>query len=341
MAILFVGAGSTYSRSSNGTGYTLNIPTVQAGDLLIALVAFYPGSSASLRTVTAPAGWSTKINVISIDADTPAAGDRCQMAVLYKVATGSEPATYTDGSIGSTVQILTTGVVAYRGVQGFGATSYYLANQDQYTGFSPGTVNNTSASNWRAVMASYVSGTANYDLTANEVSRRFLVGIDDEVTLERGVMCGAWDSNATVAAGNHSRTVSKSNEWAAAAGFIFILEASTGIPASGTWASTLGKLTATAAGDVHDDGVMAGALPSLSSAFTGLGTPPVVTGDLAASLAPVSAAAEGGTDVSGAMAAAVLPLVSIQGETRVFGIRVILTEPESRVIVVPSRGVDD
>jgi hypothetical protein len=339
MAISFVAAGSTYSRSSNGTGYTLNIPTVAAGDFLIALVAFYPGNSASLRTVTAPSGWSTKVNIISIDGDSPAAGDRCQLAVLYKVATGSEPATYTDGSIGSTVQILTTGVVAYRGVQGFGPTTTALF--DEVSSGSTGTVNNPSASNWRGVMAAYVSATANYDLTVNEVSRRFLIGIDDEVSLLRGVMCGGWDSNATVAAGNHSRTVSKSNTWAAAASFIFILEASTGTPASGTWASTLGKISATAAGEVHDDATVASTLPSVSAALEGYGQPPVVTGTSAATLGPVSASVDGATDVTGVLAVGVLPLVSFQAETRAFGVRVLVTDPEDRVIVVPSRGVDD
>lgn len=338
MAISFVAAGTTWTRGTSGTGFTLNLPTVAVGDLLVALVSFYPGSNASLLSVTPPSGWTTKLNTISIDAASPAAGDRCQIVVMYRMATGSEGATAT-GTIGSSVTLITSGVVAYRGVQQIGNTVSYLA--DESASFSTGTVNNPSASNWRCLAAAYVSATQNYDITANEVSLRFRDGIDDEVTLNRGVQGAMWDSNAAVAAGNHSRTVSKSNTWAAAASYLMILEAQTGTPASGTWASTLGKVSAAGDGEVVDPATVAATLPAVGFTGDGFGQPPVASGTASAALPAASASVAAATDVLCVMSASVLPSMSFQGETRSFGVRVITVEADNRTILVESRGAAD
>jgi hypothetical protein len=92
---------------------------------------------------------------------------------------------------------------------------------------------------------------------------------------------------------------------------------------------------------VVNPATMASTLGGASFVGDGFGQPPVATGTATSTLGGASASMSGATDVSGVMDAAILPLVSFQVETRVFGVRVITVDLDNRTVVVPSRGVDD
>lgn len=329
MAITFVAAATPYTRTSSSTAFTLNAPAgIAAGDIMLATVAWNPGGST--RSITAPTGWVTlRTQYGSGD------GNSVQIALLFRQATASEPADWT-GSVSASTSSMVTGVSAYRGAQGSLGSNAGSAGLG--TSFSTGSVTNTGDTNsWRIVAGAYTSGSASYNITSNETTRRWI----EESEPSTSTQAAQWDSNAGVSTSSHSRTVSRSANWSCAAGIIMILAASTGTPATGTLESTLGNVVADGEGEAHNDGVVDADLPALAFEGDGFGQPPVAVGDLEAPLAAVSVAAEGGTDVSGDMTALLSISAEFVGETRLFGVRVVNVEFDDRTIVVESRGVAD
>lgn len=326
MAISFVAAGTSYIRTSSGTSFTWNKPAgVVDGDLLIGFVALRSNNSLTLNQ---PSGWTWLQAAFTTDDDTG-----IEIGVAYKFAS-SEPSSW-NGSVSSSVTYMTGQCVAFRGVQSVLTSGQSSAGAT--TSFNTATVNNTQSGSWRTVFGAYTSGSDNYNISSNETTRRVI----DAAGSSPAVQAAIWDSNGSIGTGNTSRSVSRSATWSCAAAVIVILRASTGTPASGTWASTLAKVSASSAGEVHNNATLATTLSPVSAAGDGYGQPPVVSGTLGASLAPVTASVAASSAVSGTLDTIVPIGVGIDAETRVFGIRVINVEAEDRTIVVESRAVAD
>jgi hypothetical protein len=331
MAITFVAAGTAFSRIGSGTTFTWNKPAgVAAGDMLVASVQFEANSSQ--RTVTLPSGWTLVKNVFN-----QADGRNLQLTVAYRIAASGDGSSW-GGTISANVLLTAASVSAYRGVQSVGASGTSTADVD--TSYSTATVNNSAANSWRVVCASYLSGTTSYTISSNEATRRILFAADDSGSTG-ACQAAIWDSNASVSTGNTSRTVSRSGNWSTSCSVILLLSPSLGTPASGVWASTLAKVSASASGDVHDDATVSASIPKVVALADGYGQPIAASGTLGASLAPVSASVDVSMAASGTLDT-ILPIgVNILTETRVFGVRVVNVEADDRTIVVESRGVAD
>jgi hypothetical protein len=332
VAISFVAAGSQFTATS-GTSFTINKPAgVAAGDFMIAVLSFSGDTGGNDIAVTPPSGWTEEAELFN-------AGDGFdhQLWVGTKFVESGDPSTWA-GTVGSGVDGMVCGAVAYRGVQSLlvdGTSSTGLDNS-----YSTATVNNTVANSWRVVAAGYESGSLNYDITVNDTSSRLLYEVSDGGSVN--VQLRIYDSNGAISTGNTSKTVSRSANFDASCSWIGILRETSGTPATGAMSCTLPKVLPFTFGDVEDPGSISATLPSLSFTGDGYGQPPVVTGDMTAALPSLSASAAGVLPVTGSLAVSVLPLVSFSGETRVFGIRVITVEADdSRLITVQSRGVDD
>jgi hypothetical protein len=330
MAVSFVAAGATFSSTASGGGttFTLNAPAgVAAGDRMYALVAFWAGGSQ--RTITA-SGW-TVLNTAYRDMG----ADEIQLTVLHRLYEAGDPASWTATASG-TVYLRTATVAAYRDVFQTGARGTSTVGNG--SSFSTATINNVTANSWRVVFGAYFSGTADYNISSNETTRRSIVAAD---TGSGAVQAAIWDSNGGVATGNHSRTVSRSAVWTGAASVILFIEPSLGTPASGDLSGTLARVTGSAAGEVVNNGVRSGSLPAATFSGAGFGQPPVVTGAASGSLPALQGSLTGGVPVSGVLAGGI-PLVSdLVGETRSFGVRVVQVEADDRVIKVESRAVAD
>lgn len=329
MAISFVASGTTYSATSSSTSITINKPAGLAdGDVLVAFVAFNSGVGAQ-RTVSS-SGWTVRQTAFYDTGTT-----EIQVSMLTRSALAADPASWTVTVSGSVWNRISA-VSAYRGVQTISTSGQTTTGSA--TSFSTATVNNTLLNAWRVVCGAYSSGTTNYTISSNETTRRSLVDADDSSTPVQGAL---WDSNAGIATGNTSRTVSRSAVWQCAGSTIILLHPATGTPASGTWSSTLGKVSSSAAGEVHNDAVVASSLAPVVAAADGYGQPPVGTGTFAMSVPSVSAAVNGATDVIGTVGAIVAINADVVAETRAFGVRVIQVEAEDRTIRVDSRAVAD
>lgn len=329
MAISFVSAGATFTRTSSGTGFTINKPSgLAAGDLMLALVAF--AGSATELSVTNPSGWTTVRVGYRDDGN-----DSVQFVVLSRQATSSEPSSWA-GSISSSNTRMLAGAVAYRGVQSILATG--TSGSTLASSYSTVALNNTVSGARRVVMAAYVSSTDNYNLSSNETSNRFLAVTGSD---SPGAQAACWDSNGAVAVGSTSRTVSRSQVWSVSIACILLLEPAPLVSASGTFSLSLSSPTASAAATANDPATVAVSLGPVTQAFTGAGAPVAGSGTVGVQLSPVSMSAAGLLPVSGTMSAMVLPAIGFVGETRVFGVRVIVVDADNRTIAVPSRGVED
>ena len=328
MAITFVASATPYTRASSGTGYTLNAPAgVANGDVLLATVAWDP--TGSQRSITVPTGWVV-LRTQYGSGDTRS----IQVALLFREAGPSEPSSWS-GSVGASTSAIVTGVSAYRGAQGsLGSNAGSLGLG---TSFSTGTVNNTGSGSWRIVAAAYNSGSSSYNISSNEASRRWI----EEAEPSFSIQAAQWDSNAPIATGNTSRTVSRSANWSCAAGIIMVLAASSGTPATGTFSGVTPKVTGAAEGEVHSDGVLSASLPKVTFEGEGLGAPPLVDGDLDGALPRVESSIEGAHDVFGTLGGSIPVTMSAVGETRLFGVRVVQVEADDRVVRVESRAVAD
>jgi hypothetical protein len=343
VAITFVAAASA-SSTSNTASATVNKPSgVTTGDVLVFVVVAAPNTSTS-PTFTAPSGW-TKQSTVTITG--------FSACIMSKIATGSEPSNYT-ATWNTTPQGWYGGISAYRGATGlFVAKSGATENYGGSSPISTPTVNNTKSGSWRLAFGagqvnSNVNGGAPGAPSINETSRRWggtswlLVETYGNGDTEH-LSAQFYDSNGSIATGNTNRVFSSSGVsfWAGIA-WIGILEAGTATPASGTMGLTLKRVTASGSGAVINNATMSTTLPMISMTGTAYGAPPDVDGPISATLPQVSPSINGLTDVRGTLDTIYAPVINIQAETRVFGIRVITVEDDtSRRIIVPSRGVDD
>ena len=336
MAIAFVAAATAFSRIGSGTTWTWNKPAgVSAGHLMIASVQF--DANGSQRTVTLPSGWTLIRNAYDGGSGTTY---EAQQVTAYRFVESGDPSSW-GGTLSGSVLLTAANVVAYSGVQSVGASGA-SSNTSSTSLASPSVATGSVSGPRRVVCGAYVSTTTNYTIASNETTRRTLFAADDTGS-SGATQAAIWDSNTTTVSINTttSRTISRSAVWAIGVVTILMLTPSSGTPASGTLGGTLGAVEAVAEGEVHDDATLAASLSPVTFAGSGEGQPIPPDAVLAASLPPVQASVSGGTEVTGVMAAAVLPSLSFEGETRVFGVRVITVEAEDRTIRVESRAVAD
>lgn len=318
MAISFVNS-TTATSTANSSSFTIFKPTgvtINAGDFMIAAVAHFSSSSEEEQvTVTPPTGWTLVDDVFSFGVNS------VQLSIMTRVATSSEPGSWA-GSFSGTQSIKIQSCAVYRGVSGLGARATETVGNT--TSLSVGPVNNGSAANWRIVIGAYGSTTASYTIESNEA--RFVAwGSEDPNT---AIELGMWDSNGTVAAGNHSRTVSRDATWGTAAGWISTLVANSA-EVSGPLSATLPLPQASMSAQLGYSGTMAASLPLPTMTASGIASPP--SGSLDVLVLPVVTVA-GAHHASGSLTALVLPVVSVAAETRAFGIRVVTPERETRTI---------
>jgi hypothetical protein len=140
--VSYVAAGTTYSDTSNATGYTLNKPAgVADGDLLVAFV-----SSIEDAVITVPSGWDL-VNSASLNNGV----DDVALWILTRDGLAADPATWVGNlSIGSTRRRAT--VFAYRGAAP-SAMNFNIEGTTTSTSGNPvvttSTINNTRAGSWR------------------------------------------------------------------------------------------------------------------------------------------------------------------------------------------------
>lgn len=331
--ISFVASATPWSSSSSGTGFTINKPSgVAAGDLMIALLSFAPGEGNPQRTVTVPSGWTKQNDVYANGPD----DFPNQICVMTRQATASEPSTWS-GSISSSSPLRMSGTVAYRNVLGILAKG--TSSKSGGSSYSTATVNNTKAGSWRVTLAAYESGSTSYNLNTNEVTSRVFGG--DSSSNDAGQIRMA-DSNAAISTGNTSRTVSRSANWSCSTSWIGILELLAGTPGVAEVDVTLGSISTGADGEVHNDAPLDADLGGIAVAMDGYGVPPDLDGPLEVQLGQLGVAVSGGTVVRGSVDTLLPVSVDIVGETRFFGIRVIVVEfDDSRLIRVQPRAVED
>ncbi len=130
--------GAAMSGTTTNTSLSVTKPTgVVSGDVLIVNIA-QGGNNSTAPTST---GWTL------IDGRSLAGGTRRYGAVLYKVAGGSEPASYTF-TLGSGVDSVAGSIVAFSGVNTSGATPFDVA---------PGTILVSANGNTTAVGATTIT----------------------------------------------------------------------------------------------------------------------------------------------------------------------------------------
>lgn len=139
-------AGTAFNSATSGNDYTLNKPAgVASGDLMLAYVTV----NSVAPTINPPAGW---VLVDSCRANAGGAANT-SLFVLKRTAGGSEPSTWTDGTISAAVTRRCAIVVAYSGAAD--AVSQPLRSTTAGTGnatpmyLTTPTLNNTDPNAWR------------------------------------------------------------------------------------------------------------------------------------------------------------------------------------------------
>lgn len=324
MAISFVGSTGLADTNDSNTTYTLNKPSgIQSGDFLLGFIAYWV-TSGSERTVTPPSGWTLVRSAFA------PAGFSFQLAVVSKVASSSEPSSWT-GSFSSTMGGGVTIVAAYRGTTSFAV--HGESSVGSATSYSTATVNNPSTNNWRIVSAGYTSLSLSYEIDSNEVNERRIIGHDYSGD---AVEIGLWDDGGSSSTGNTSRTISRGQQWDSSASFIGILTASN-TTSSGSLGMDLFLPVMAGVADISYHAAMAATLPQLTMTSDGIASPP--EGPLDVLILPV-VEVSGAHEASGTLSASLTLSMAVVGETRRFGIRVVSPEPESRV-TTPRLGAVD
>lgn len=322
MAISYV-ASSSWSTSTSGTGFTITKPSgTVSGDIMVAMVIVDLYIDGTQKTVTVPSGW-TKLEDIYSDPD-------LQAAIMYRVAGSSEPGSWAGSLSGSREQRVTI-CGTYRG-----ATSAFADESANTIGgatsLNSGTVTNPTATNWRITFGAYMSGSRNYIIQSNEISSRKIDGAIRNIAIEGGL----WDSNGTIATGSSSRNITRGASWQMALAYVTILDASD-VSIPGTLSATLSLPTVSASVSASHDGPLAVDLPLLVVDYDGIASPP--EGPLEVLVLP-EVSVGGGVESVGTLDVLVMPSMGATGETRFFGIRVVIVEQESRV-TTPRLGAVD
>lgn len=324
---------ATKATAANGTSVSAAKPSgVIAGDLLLAVF------TNNKQTVTRPSGWTP---LFTLNAST---GNSWSTGVYYKVAGSSEPTSYAFSVPSAAPLVLSLSAWSNVDTTTPIGTGHAQVASGALSEPHTGPTASVSAVNGRLIHIRAVryAGSTVPTFTAPGVTELVDAGV-----FSGGSVCYANVQYAATAdyvgAGSKAGkaiTCSQAETDNVEATIALKTKAT---PASGAFACPLPSLTDVAfEAGTHFDATVSVALPKVSVAADGYGQPVENTGPMACTLAPVSADVSGASAAIGSMDASVLPLVKFQAETRVFGIRVIAVEEDtSRLITVPSRGVDD
>ncbi|MGW6790065.1 hypothetical protein [Streptomyces chartreusis] len=161
-SLAFRATGTAFTSPTSGTDFTLNKPAgVTTGDLMVAFV-----SSNQHGAITPPAGW-TAVNTASVDDGSTDTA----LFVLKRTAGGSEPSTWTDGSLSVASTRRYAVVVAYSGAADAGDQFIAEGVTTRATGtplyLTSATVANTDSNAWRIAAFAVNDGATGGSLVAN------------------------------------------------------------------------------------------------------------------------------------------------------------------------------
>jgi hypothetical protein len=233
-AITFVSAGTIWSETGSGSTFTLNKPpSIVANDTMVAYLSMIGNV-----TVTPPAGWTLTHSSTAVNGS---AGEST-LAVMHRVATGSEPASWTGSVSGTIRRTKVTRVTAYRNVD---TSSPIIADNaassvNQSTLYTPSVTNTTSGA-WRlcgfAGLSSGSSGASNHFSASDENNS--------------GVRANTWSwYNAGIFGGNgaSSLLIIDSNGGVGAASYSKYATSNVSLYAGNAWMGFLRPLSAPPSG---------------------------------------------------------------------------------------------
>lgn len=223
--ISYVGKAPGWGGTNGANAFTINKPSgVVSGDLMIASLQIVGN-----LTVTAPSGWTTQWSGV-------ASGGPSTHAVFSRIATASEPSSWTGSTTGSTGYTSITECVAYRNVN---ATTPFIAESgspiSNATAFPTPTVTNNNSSAWRVCSfgASTATSTGGFseDDTIERLAQRMTYS-GGFLTSPQSSAVAMTDSNGPVSTGNHTRTGTYSESAYSGAAWIGLLNPLASAPAS-------------------------------------------------------------------------------------------------------------
>jgi hypothetical protein len=220
-AISYVGSATPWGHNGTVTGYTVNKPSgTVTGDLMVATIGFI-GIGA---TINLPSGWTLRSQSTS---NNTSAGPYT-LAVIYKVAGGSEPSSYSATITGGTLyRTIVAQCLAYRNVD---ATTPFLdsdiKNALDTTSVYTNSATNTDSRAWRVCSFGGLSdGSNSWPYTSEAIER---VDSYTSYSVFLGGKAGnavmMADSNGPTGTGAVERQASSANSLYAAVGFIGILK---------------------------------------------------------------------------------------------------------------------
>jgi len=161
-SLAFRATGANFNSTSAGTDFTLNKPAgITTGDLMLAFV-----TSSQHGTITPPAGWTT-VNTASVDDGSTDTA----LFVLKRTAGGSEPSTWTDGSLSASSTRRNARVISYSGAadasQQFIAENVLTRAADTPLYLTSAVINNTDANAWRVAAFAFSDDVTGGTMVAN------------------------------------------------------------------------------------------------------------------------------------------------------------------------------
>lgn len=219
--ITFVGTGAMWGNNNSGTAYTLNKPSgIVTGDLMIGFVSL----SGDASTFNVPSGWTLLSKTV---ANAGSSSTGYTQAVVYRIATGSEPSSWSSSVSGAIGKPIITRVLAYRNVN---TTTPFIAQSGNAaangTSITSNSVTNTNSSAWRvSFFGAKNQSTASQSWTSNESVERFDVagGYDNFFGTDDIIGLAVSDSNGPVSTGAYTRTGTAARSWNGAGAWVGIL----------------------------------------------------------------------------------------------------------------------
>lgn len=196
-AISYVGKGSHWESSDDGTSYTINKPSgAVTGDLMIATVVIFLNDSYS--SFTPPTGWT----VVEEDS-----ADHTLHVVMYKYHDGSEPTSWSGSVTGEIWFGKFTQILAYRNVH---ATVPFIAENgnisDGPSSITTPSVTNTNSAAWRVCSFGSTTTSTISGWSTNEVIQRAArTGSTSYFFATYAMQFMMADSNGPVSTGSHNR----------------------------------------------------------------------------------------------------------------------------------------
>ncbi|MFD8117081.1 hypothetical protein [Streptomyces microflavus] len=337
------------ASSNTDTCAVLKPDGLAADDVMVAWI-----QAGGVTMSSAPSGWTLVHTRVHADANLTS-------WVYYKVATGSEPASYTWTASAATTP-MGGAISAFRGVDTANPINAQTSSESAATQtVSTPSVTSTNRAlilHFRLVSTAYVAGIGTFNPPT--ITRRFLVG-------NRGASTQYYSelyTNGTtiVNPGSQSGTSFtgvRSSDGTTNINVVRSIQRTIALreyeePSSGSFSGTLGALTGSMSAAASHDGPLAGSLSALTGSFAGTHFVPA-EGTVVAVLPALTAAVTAAMESVGSMSAALPPLAAdiaadstygplvatlpaltadIVLETRPFGPNVLVVARETRRVVM-------